>query len=334
MNGAWWIKMNRLDLYITDFCNLKCKHCYMEGVPCHQLSFEQIKMIVKKAEEDYFGGKIEEINLLGGEPTLHPEFSKIVSYLTDENYRVRISTNGYFLNKIDSNILKKLNYIQLSCESLNKSVLDSYRGAGYFDNLIKATNLLTDLGIDFGYKILIAKDTLPYIEESIELAKKLGAKRISSARFVPMGNGLQNKQNDLTPEELQTAYEILFNAMIKNNIFVYVSDGVWYAYLSERFKDNFNFKGCAVLNGSMNVVANGDILLCRKIDIALGNILNDSDAFKKVKQSPIYKKLLNRELNGKCAKCSKKAICGGCRAYALVKNGDLLGDDTLCFINN
>ena len=35
------------------------------------------------------------------------------------------------------------------------------------------------------------------------------------------------------------------------------------------------------------------------------------------------RKIINRELTGKCGKCKDKLICGGCRARALILNNDL-----------
>jgi len=306
----------------------------MEDCKKKQLTFEQIRFIIQKAESDYFDGKIEEINLLGGEPTIHPEFEKIVDYFFENNYKIGISTNGYFIKKINLSTLKKINYIQLSCECLNKGMLDSYRGNGYYDNLISVTEYLKQNNIPYGYKFLVAKDTIPYLEETISLAKQLGASKISGARFIPMGNGINNSKNDLSKEDLIEAYTRVFNAMIRNNIFVKISDGLWYSFLQNQFQQKLNFKGCAVLNGAINVIANGDILLCRKIDYAFGNILENPNAFNLIKQNPLYIQLRNRELMGKCGSCKNKAICGGCRAYAYVKCNNLLAQDELCFINN
>ena len=326
--------MNRIDLYITDFCNLKCRHCYMEECERKQLTLKQIKLIIANAERDYFNGKIQQVNLLGGEQTIHKDFEEIINYLYDNNYKIGISTNGYFIKNIDLRTLKKIDYIQISCECLNKELLDSYRGNGYYDNLVSVTQYLKQNNIPYGYKFLVAKDTIPYLEETINVAKKLGASKISGARFIPTGNGVKNKENDLTKEELQQAYTIIFNAMIKNNMLIQISDGVWYAFLKQQLGESLTFKGCAVLNGGVNVVASGDILLCRKINLSFGNILKNDNAFKLIKQHPLYKKLTNRELEGKCNQCKHKYQCGGCRAYAFVKHNNILNEDELCFISD
>lgn len=323
--------MNRIDLYITNCCNLCCKHCYMENQPLQSLSFDNIKEVLKLAQKDYFNSKIDIVSLLGGEPTIHHEFEKIVDYLNKQNYITQISTNGYFLLKYNLETLKKINYIQLSCECLDEQVLNNYRGDGYYDNLIKVSKCLKENNIDFGYKFLIAKDTIPHLQKSIILAKQLGAKRISASRFIPIGNGIGNQVNALTKDDIKFAYETIFNTMIKNNIFIYISDGIWFAFLSKHLKQNLNFKGCAILNGSINVVANGDILLCRKVDKTFGNILKNKKAFKELKANPIYIKLQSRELKGKCATCKYKSVCGGCRAHCYA-TGDLFCEDDLCFI--
>ena len=37
-----------------------------------------------------------------------------------------------------------------------------------------------------------------------------------------------------------------------------------------------------------------------------------------------------KNLTGKCAKCKRNIICGGCRAYALATTGDINAEDKFC----
>ncbi|MBU1032878.1 hypothetical protein KJ937_03035 [Patescibacteria group bacterium] len=41
---------------------------------------------------------------------------------------------------------------------------------------------------------------------------------------------------------------------------------------------------------------------------------------------------LRYNLKGKCAICKYKFACGGCRAYAHATTGDILSEDTGCWI--
>ena len=64
-----------IDLKITDYCENNCQFCYQNsGRKGKHADFAVIKAILNTAA--YY--KVPEIVLGGGEPTLHPEFKKIL----------------------------------------------------------------------------------------------------------------------------------------------------------------------------------------------------------------------------------------------------------------
>jgi radical SAM protein with 4Fe4S-binding SPASM domain len=46
--------------------------------------------------------------------------------------------------------------------------------------------------------------------------------------------------------------------------------------------------------------------------------------------SPLLQALREREPGGKCGKCEYRRVCGGCRARAFARTGDVLGEDDSC----
>lgn len=79
-----WLEVN-----LTDKCNGSCAWCVDRGT-WHPKYHAPWKTICNAAIES----RKRNIILLGGEPTLHPDFSKIVVYLTVANRRVWVTTNG------------------------------------------------------------------------------------------------------------------------------------------------------------------------------------------------------------------------------------------------
>jgi radical SAM protein with 4Fe4S-binding SPASM domain len=65
--------------------------------------------------------------------------------------------------------------------------------------------------------------------------------------------------------------------------------------------DSFYFPRCGVMDTTLNITLEGDILLCHNSDIVLGNI-NDFDAAYEE-----FEKYLNRRV--KCNGCSARPIC-------------------------
>jgi len=91
-------RRNTLQVFITNRCNLKCKGCFARhimGENQQDISLEEYFDVVKIFKEK--GGK--QINILGGEPLLHPELEKIILLNNSCAFKTTIYTNGYYINK-------------------------------------------------------------------------------------------------------------------------------------------------------------------------------------------------------------------------------------------
>jgi len=79
---------------ITSSCNLHCPMCYASSGPGGKhLSFEECKRAIDRLVE--VEGRAEVLQLSGGEPTIHPEFLRILEYGCSQAIDlVMINTNG------------------------------------------------------------------------------------------------------------------------------------------------------------------------------------------------------------------------------------------------
>lgn len=93
-----------VDYHLTDICNLNCAHCnhFCPLVPkdTKHKSIEQITAdlsLLSKFKDD-----LETLALLGGEPTLHPQLSKICYIARNffPNNEISITSNGTTANKM------------------------------------------------------------------------------------------------------------------------------------------------------------------------------------------------------------------------------------------
>lgn len=97
----WITNMSEIEIEITSFCNLACFNCNrsIRQAPTDEcMSLSQIEKFVSESLAVKWEWK--QITLIGGEPTLHPQFWEILAIL--ERYKsahpncvVEVSTNGY-----------------------------------------------------------------------------------------------------------------------------------------------------------------------------------------------------------------------------------------------
>jgi len=86
-----------LILFINSICNLTCEHCfYWRNLNRRDdLKLEEILALARDL------GRVENLNLSGGEPFLRPEFAEICRFFITNNQvrQIYVPTNGYFTER-------------------------------------------------------------------------------------------------------------------------------------------------------------------------------------------------------------------------------------------
>ena len=113
-------------VHLTGRCNLRCAHCYASEAGEADLPFETLRRGFADFEE---GGGLR-LLLSGGEPLLHPDFSRIDELLPGLNVRAVMLTNGTLLT---SALARRLHVheVQVSLDGMEESH-DALRGPGSF----------------------------------------------------------------------------------------------------------------------------------------------------------------------------------------------------------
>ena len=134
--------------YVTQECNLRCKHCYVGN---DRLNIAH-RFDIPKLEEmfDYFKviGGHDKLYILGGEPTLHPQLPEIVELANQKGYSVTISSHGSFSKSLfDSIPPKKLSSFNFSLESWKPEIHTKIRGDIYnFEAVTEKIRLAREIG--------------------------------------------------------------------------------------------------------------------------------------------------------------------------------------------
>ncbi len=148
---------------ITERCNLECPICYAESTPksgAHR-SLEQIEFMLDELVKNE--GKPDVVQLSGGEPTIHPEFWKILDLARSKPIKhLMINTNGVRIAQ-DKEFARKLaGYmpgfeVYLQFDSLELNPLLQIRGVDLLDVRKKALEHLNEFEISTTLVVTLSK---------------------------------------------------------------------------------------------------------------------------------------------------------------------------------
>jgi uncharacterized radical SAM superfamily Fe-S cluster-containing enzyme len=84
---------------ITDACNLACRVCYADSKGDRVLSLDAFRVHVARLLDQK--GSLDSVQLIGGEPTIHPQFWEMLAWLHAEPRvpKIYVATNGIALEK-------------------------------------------------------------------------------------------------------------------------------------------------------------------------------------------------------------------------------------------
>lgn len=321
---------NKFPLYYitwntTCLCNLKCKHCYNEKFTQKNLAEELSEEKIKNIINDAIDLGLRAILFTGGEPLMRKDLLEIMKYAKNRKLLVFLATNGTL---IDKNFIKEfggiVDKINISIDAASPKEHDEIRGVeGSFKKSMDAVKRLKDQ-FNVSLAFTVHSGNLKELEKVAKIAKdnNIG---LTVKRYIPVGKSIKNNicLSDCDYKEIITIIDKL-----KKGQKISFKD----PFPDSSGKDLNKFGGCLGGIYSLSVDFNGNIYICTKLKLLIGNVNNKTleDIWN---NSEILKKLRNRELKGKCAYCDKIFSCGGCRAAAYAKTGDFLAEDPLCYYN-
>jgi len=284
----------------------------------------------------------QSVNISGGEPLMHPDIYRIIAYTSQYCY-TSLLTNGYI---IDDEVAKKLTEtgLHMAQISLDSSVPEKHNelraSEQAFARIERACSVLRQYGIRVCFMTTLSKRNKEEFSDILKLASDMGISFVNFRRLIPQGRGCDNfNELGLSRSEisdiLEQAKELEADYEIGICLFPF------YPFRSSEMRQVYRENtmhtpesGCSAGVSGLAIASDGSILLCPHIPKALGNI-RETPLYKIWFENEVILQLRDREKNlgGSCGNCEFKNACGGCRAYPYQETGDLLGEDTLCFIN-
>jgi len=198
-----------LGIFLTQNCNLRCKHCLNKCPVASELSYKKYVKILNSINN------ITLISFTGGEPILNTEFRKIIDETIKRKIKISLISNGYIYKKYD--FLLETDYFYKITFSLNgnKNIHDSIRGKGSFEKVIEAIKYYKEKGILVDVIYVVVQEGYDEVEEVIKLLKSLNIDHLKLGAVIKNG---ENNALSLTIEERKKIYWDINYYIYKYNI--------------------------------------------------------------------------------------------------------------------
>lgn len=195
-----------IELLLTDACNLNCLHCYLKK-GANFIDFDNAKYVIDVLSE-YEGIEEKTLILSGGEPLLHPLFSKILSYASRKDICLIVLTNGLLIPKMVSRIPRNCVF-QVSVDG-DKERHEFLRGKGTYEKAIEAIRRLKGRGNPVIVKCVLHKGNVNSISHIVSLYNKFKLDGISFNFYYNLGED-KNLVEPLDYQEFEKIRHLLFH---------------------------------------------------------------------------------------------------------------------------
>lgn len=337
--------LNQIYFYLTEGCNLACRHCWIAP------KFQTKKTAYPMLELDLFRSIIEQakplglsrVKLTGGEPLMHPEIDDILEHIRLENLRLTIETNGLLCTPRLAQKIKNCNnpFVSVSLDGMDAKTHEWIRGVeGSFEEAKEGIRNLVKAGLKPQIILSVMRCNRHQMESVVRLAESLG---VGSVKFNPVqpterGMKMRDAGETLTIDELVSLGRWVETTLSElTNLRVFYHHPAAFRPLGKMFGNNGSGKGDCGILGILGVLANGSYALC-----GIGESVQDlifghaaKDRLKDVwNNTPVLQQLregLPDRLEGVCGNCLMKSRClGSCVAQNYYRSKNLLAPFWYC----
>ena len=282
---------------LTNRCNLSCHHC-LDGRHSGDvdLKIEILEMILLNAR----GHGFDYISFTGGEPTLHPGFTDMLTMVSEAGYNFGFVTNGWNFTEIYGKILPHLNSltgITFSLEGAREETHDRLRGKGSYRRVMQAVSICVVKDIPFTFNTVITSHNRGELHEIAGLATKLGGLGLRFGHLISTPRIVSGNM-DLSPIERRQTEDIICQLRKTFSIPIVMASGY---YTTELFP-------CASLKmEEMNIDWRGNVTMCCNLS-GHGEDVGNDDIIGNLNEmcfSEAYERLV--KVNGKFQK-DKRAL--------------------------
>ena len=341
------MKKLNVQMYITDNCDQRCRHCYIFGADPNRtpntMTFENFKDAVNRCIEY---SEREDIKIYwgitGGDPILHPQFWDFMKFMRDNDLNFVMIGNPFHMTEEIFRKLKEYGctQFQMSLDGLRENH-DKNRKPGSFDSTLSRFKMIHNAGLESGVRTIVSDKNISDIPKLIDLCVEYKVGDFAFSRYAPNG-GNKNKISPLEYRNLLDTCYKKFEAYRKKGCWTYFyeAEHLFTLYKYEEgiitLPENFNYEirktiggcSCGIRLKKMRILWDGTVMACRRNeDSVLGNIFRDSiDDIQKSKSC--YSDI---NLYEGCRECKLASWCRGCPAVSYGQYGNFFARDPQCW---
>lgn len=284
-----------VELTLTNRCNLKCVYCSDYDLREKQgsESFLDYNRLSRLFKDLSIGGTKGVVFEGGGEPTLHPDFEKLVNCARDNHLAVGLITNGTV--RLSESVLGKFEWVRVSLDASNVEEYFRLKKVDCFERVLSNIAYYSKYCTTVGVGYVVTNCNMSNIEALIMRLRELGVSYVQLRPVVDMP--------ELLPEKDDLKY-LEFYRSPKFNVIV---DG-----MQENIASGNDNLPCVANSITSVISGDGSVYLCGRLNIydwfkPIGNIKEQS--FSEIWYGQERKEQL--KVVGKSSFCSEN--CPQCR---------------------
>ena len=328
-------------LNLTRRCNLRCAHCYLDAGARRDGDGAELSTAEVREVLDGIAALSAEtmVVMTGGEPLLRPDLDALARHAADLGLMVVVGTNGTQLNEARVARLREAGVrgVGISLDSLDPAHHDGFRGLpGAWQRAMAGIDSCRRGGLPFQIHFSVTDDNADELDAMIGFARASEALVLNVFFLVCTGRG--ETVTNISPatydrvlrrvtEAAHDEPELLVRAKCAPHFkrMAIELDPEWPITLAHGYEAG----GCLAGTRYCRVTPQGEVTACPYIAAPVGSVRRQSFASIWA-DSPMFHRLRNPELQGRCGACEYTRICGGCRARPLARSDELMGEDFLC----
>jgi len=335
--------LNTIYFYITEGCNLNCRHCWIaprfhgknSKVISPFVSCELFKNIIYQAKELGLGG----VKLTGGEPLIHPEIEKILDFIKQEDLQLTIETNGTKCTPVLAEKISQCKYpsVSVSLDGADAKTHEWVRGVrGSYKTALQGIRNLVNANLRPQIIMSIMRHNVEQLEAVVRLAEKenVGSIKLSLVTPTARGKQLHDAGEALSIKELLDLGKWIENKLVPSTeLTVVYSHPMAFKPLNKVFQPS----GSCGIFGIIGVLGSGKYALCgigeTVPELVFGHAEKNklADVWNNNKVLQDIREGLPRDLKGICGDCLMKQNClASCVAMNYYRHQDLFAPHWYC----